>query len=202
MCSVERPVHLAGDVFRTDAKYEQNLVVLGGYECSTRRWFSIRVIKDEAPWLFKEDGSSQWASSPAELLTVLAALHCFDYLDASISRGSMEVWLEAGTDKISNKYLMKKTSTTRWPLTLVNMQLSNKLMAAGLRLTLKWRPRDENELADRLTNGIFIDFDPEVSTGGVGWSWGSTLTLNYGGPGGRGGAGIQQPNNELAINYN
>ena len=162
MYSVERPIHRTGDAFRTDAKCEQDLVVLGGYECSSRRWFSIRVTQEEAPWLFKEDGSTQWASSPAELLSVFAALQCFGYLDPSVNRGTMEVWLEAGTDNISNEHLMRKTSTTRWPLTLVNMQLSDRLMAAGLRLTLRWRPRDENELADRLTNGIFTDFDPKL----------------------------------------
>ena len=35
----------------------------------------------------------------------------------------------------------------------------------------------------------------EVSTPGVGWSWGSTLTPNYGGLGGGGGVGTQQLSN-------
>lgn len=50
---------------------------------------------------------------------------------------------------------MAKASTTRWPLVLVNMQLSEKLMAAGVKLVLRWRPRDQNVLADKLTNEKF-----------------------------------------------
>ena len=39
------------------------------------------------------------------------------------------------------------------------MQLSHLLMRAGLRVKLAWRPRDENTLADDLTNGRFDDVD-------------------------------------------
>ena len=40
----------------------------------------------------------------------------------------------------------------------------------------------------------FMNSEHEVSTPGVGWSWGSTLTPNYGGLGG-GGVGTQQLSN-------
>ena len=163
MFSVNRPRVVVGDSFRTDAKCELNKVVLGGYCCHTGSWFSLVLVRDDAPYLFKEDGSTQWASAPAELLSVLVALHCFGYLsdDAQRSRRCVEVWLQAGTDNLSIDYLMRKSSTTRWPLTLVNMQLSDRLMASGLRLTLRWRPRDENVLADDLTNERFTDFKME-----------------------------------------
>ena len=38
---------------------------------------------------------------------------------------------------------------------LVNMQLSHHLFRASLQLSLRWRPRDENQLADDLTNSRF-----------------------------------------------
>lgn len=162
MFSVERPMHRTGDSFRTDAKCEQDGIVLGGYDCRDHHWFSLRLSREDAPWLFKSDGATQWASAPAELLAVMVALHCFGYLQPKSLRDTLEVWLEAGTDNLSNEHLMKKTSTTRWPLALVNMQLSDKLVSAGLRLTLKWRPRDENQLADQLTNEVFDGFDPAL----------------------------------------
>ena len=34
-------------------------------------------------------------------------------------------------------------------------------MRASLRLSLGWRPRDENQQADDLTNGVFNSFDPK-----------------------------------------
>lgn len=81
----------------------------------------------------------------------------------------MEVWIQAGTDNKSNEALLKKRSTTRWPLLLVNMQLSSLLMEAGLRLMLKWRPRDENAEADDLTNGRYDRFLMEDRVA-VSWS--------------------------------
>ena len=56
---------------------------------------------------------------------------------------------------------MVRASTTRWPLLLVNMQLSEKLMTAGVKLVLRWRPRDQNVLADELTNEIFENVEAE-----------------------------------------
>jgi hypothetical protein len=66
-------------VFRTDAKCEQGRVVLGGWETRDpphlARWFSLEVTPGQAPYLFNEKGETQWASTSAELLATLAALH-------------------------------------------------------------------------------------------------------------------------------
>ena len=61
----------------------------------------------------------------------------------------------AGTDNRSNESLSVKRSTTKWPLMIINMQLSFILSRAKIDLRLEWRPRDENKLADALTNGDF-----------------------------------------------
>ena len=42
---------------------------------------------------------------------------------------------------------------------LINMQLSHLLRVACLRLNLNWKPRSENDLADRLTNEDFSPFN-------------------------------------------
>ncbi|CAE7249532.1 GIP [Symbiodinium sp. CCMP2592] len=41
---------------------------------------------------------------------------------------------------------------------LINMQLSDLLLRSSLKLLLRWRPRDENQYADQLTNEIFTNF--------------------------------------------
>ena len=63
------------------------------------------------------------------------------------------------TDNWSNESTAAKASTTKWPLFLFHMQLSEHLMKAGVKLDLRWRPRDENEPADDLTNENFERFD-------------------------------------------
>ena len=68
----------------------------------------------------------------------------------------------AQTDNKSNEGLSKKGTTTKWPLLMVNMQLTHLLMKASLKLNLGWRPRDQNQEADDLTNEVFDRFSQEL----------------------------------------
>ena len=73
--------------------------------------------------------------------------------------------LRAGTDNRANEALVLRASTTKWPLTLVNMQMAEHLLRNNLLLDLRWRPRDENTLADDLTNKAFGNFDVDGPLG-------------------------------------
>ena len=134
LVSVRRPRVLAGESFRTDAKCADSFVVLAGWELQSKRWFSLRLGPEEVPYLFKEGGGSQWASTAAELMATLLALHAFGWLDHGKDRKTLDVVLSAGTDNKANEALSLKRSTTRWPLMAVNMQLSSSLARARLTL--------------------------------------------------------------------
>eukprot|EP00439_Symbiodinium_sp_Y106_P049737 s7021_g6.t1 len=127
------------------------------------RWFSLRLTPSEAPYLFDSEGHSQWASASAELLATLAALQVFGHLDPSPVRRLITIEVLAQTDNKSNEGLSKKGkgTTTKWPLLMVNMQLTHLLMKASLKLNLGWRPRDQNQEADDLTNEVFDRFSQE-----------------------------------------
>ena len=174
MFSCKWPVVLKGDAFRTDAKCETGRVVFGGHSLLDDTWFSLEVDKATAPFMFKDDGESQWASTTAELVAVIFALKTFGYLETSEERRHISLSLQGGTDNKANESLSKKRSSTKWPLMLVSMQLSHLTMEAGLKISLKWRPRDENEPADALTNCDFSGFSPHkrrsVSWCDVDWS--------------------------------
>eukprot|EP00974_Lingulodinium_polyedra_P020409 1974757-Lingulodinium_polyedra.AAC.1 len=65
-----------GEIFRGDARAEQDFAVLGGW-CSAggastkdARWFSIRITEDMLPELFHK-GSAQRTVAAWELLTSL-----------------------------------------------------------------------------------------------------------------------------------
>ena len=167
--SCKWPLVLKGDSFRTDAKCGTGCVVLGGHSLLDCTWSSLEVDKVVAPFMFKEDGESQWASTTAELVAVIFALKVFGYLESSEEGRHISLSLQGGTDNKANEALSKKRSSTKWPLMLVSMQLSHLTMEAGLRLSLKWRPRGENEPADALTNSDFSGFDP-LKWGSVVWS--------------------------------
>ena len=159
LVSIERPLVLPGEQFRTDAKCTDDQVVLGGWELSSGRWFSLALTRAEVPYLFRNGKGSQWASTSAELLAVIVALHVFGWLNPELRRKLFPLVLVGGTDNRSNEYLSLKRSTTRWPLMLLNMQLSLSMSRARLQLNLKWRPREENVWADELTNSDFNNFD-------------------------------------------
>ena len=159
MVSAQRPKVFAEEQFRTDAKCTDTNVVLGGWEVSTRRWFSLSLTREQVPFLFKPNGGgAQWASTSAELLASLAALRAFGWLDGGRTRRTMQFSIFAGTDNRANDLLSNKRSTTKWPLMLVNMELSSCLAKSRLTLDLRWRPREENQEADELTNEIFTSF--------------------------------------------
>ena len=159
MVSARRPRVFTGEQFRTDAKCTDDSVVLGGWEVSSGRWFQICLDESKAPYLFRPGKGSQWASTSAELLATLAALVAFGWTDAATSRKSLELCLAAGTDNRSNECLSVKRSTTKFPLMLINMQLSSVLSRARVTVRLKWRPREENTIADDITNSIFDQVD-------------------------------------------
>ena len=163
MVSAKRPLYFEVEQFRTDAKCTDEYVILGGWELESMRWFSLRLGEEQVPFLFKPNGGgAQWASTSAELLASLLALHAFDWLTPSSMRRTVALSLNAGTDNMANDSLTTKRSTTKWPLMLINMQLSSALSRARLSLNLRWRPREENTEADNLTNEVFDGFDPAL----------------------------------------
>ena len=118
----------------------------------------MEVSQAEAPYLFDAAGKSQWASASAELLASFAALWAFGHLEPKPRVRKIPVAVSGITDNRSNQSLSFKQSSTKWPLMIINMQVSHHLMRAALRLGLTWRPREENTLADDLTNGRFGSF--------------------------------------------
>jgi hypothetical protein len=70
--------------------------------------------------------------------------------------------LTASGDNQSNGFTLDKLCSTKFPLYLVLMELSEQLRKRHLLLSVAWRPRDENEEADALTNECFAGFDPAL----------------------------------------
>ena len=156
-----------GECFRTDAKCEENVVTLAGWWCresydtAAAPWFSFTVSADQAPWLFKEGKGSAWASTSAEVLAAVVAVTVF------AGRGLFPVarrcllHVIAGTDNQAGESLAKKGSSTKMPLMMVMMQLAKTSSDHFLRLDLRWRPREENQHADDLTNSKFDNFSTD-----------------------------------------
>ena len=96
-----------------------------GWELASGRWFQVCLDEASAPYLFLPGKGAQWASTSAELLATLVALVAFGWTAEARSRKSLELHLVAGTDNRANEFLSRKRATTKFPLMLINMQLSS-----------------------------------------------------------------------------
>ncbi|CAE7301293.1 unnamed protein product, partial [Symbiodinium sp. CCMP2456] len=162
--SVLQPWPDPRQAFRTDAKCETGRVVLAGWSLkkglkpSDAAWFAVEILPSQLPWLFKEDGSSQWASTTAELLASYAALHAFGHLATNGRRDNLRLVVNAGTDNRSTPAIQQKGLSNKWPVQAVHMQMVSRLHACHKICRLQWRPREENVEADDLTNFKFEKF--------------------------------------------
>ncbi|CAE6925361.1 unnamed protein product [Symbiodinium sp. CCMP2592] len=166
-----------GELFRTDAACNSDSVVLGGWflvrgvVCKSAPWFQITLRREEAPWLFKEGLGSSWASTSAELLSSLVALHLLerDFPEVFSCPGSFRACFAGGTDNKSADAISARLLTTKVPVMFVLMEYAHRCDLAGVRCLLNWRPRDANQEADRITKNDFSDFCPGLRVT-VSWS--------------------------------
>ena len=68
-------------------------------------------------------------------------------------------WIRGKTDNLSNTFAVSKWMSTKFPLTIFVMELSESLRTSRCFLHLDWVPRDLNQLADDLTNEKFGAFE-------------------------------------------
>ena len=170
--STVREFHRAGALFRVDAKAEGDLVSVAGWETSGlvevqpgrpstkgARWFAIKLTKEEAPWAFAR-GEPFKAISALELLASTIAFTLF----APKGMKDQEVCFVASgfTDSQVATRVVQKHMSTKFPLYLIAMELSAQLEARGSRLIAEWAPRELNQQADDLTNGVFEGFSPDL----------------------------------------
>lgn len=147
----------------TDAKGTEKQAWIGGYlgvsEDSKRcPWFSLEVTEELAPWLKCRKGPPKRVIAALELLQTIIAIKVW----APHYRGKMVAKIPAMTDNLSNEYAVKKFMTSKYPGTVLLMELAEELRAWDLGLGLKWVKRDGNQWADDLTNEEFTRFDPSL----------------------------------------
>ena len=151
------------DIFRVDAKAAGEEIVIGGWETwkevsqRSARWYSFRLNRKNAAWAYLK-GDPFRSIATLELIGVLAAVMVFAPR-AEWGTGDAVVTLTAYTDNLGNTHVLKKFGSSRFPLSIVAMELASQLDSRGIDLDLQWVPRWQNQEADDLTNERFDDFD-------------------------------------------
>lgn len=157
---------VGGEIFRVDAKADQTTVSIGGWESwdgtppGQARWFSICLGRHNAPWIFSK-GEPFKVIASLELLAVTVAVMIFSK-GARWKECAGRMVLPAYTDSLVNSYVLDKYMSTSFPLSVVLMELAVQLQDLQVDLDLQWVPRDQNSLADSLTNLDFESFDKDL----------------------------------------
>ena len=151
------------ELFRSDAKATPEGAWIGGWETAfgndTKRcrWFAMKVEESWAPWVFAKKKDPRRVIAALELLGNVVAIMLFGNEWPRDSRG--RCCGSGGTDNQGNSFVVNKLMSTKYPLTMILMELSQQLRHHNLELHLDWIPRDQNEPADDLTNWNFEKFD-------------------------------------------
>ena len=120
-------------------------------------WFLLEVTRDRAPWAFTK-GDTKKVIAALELLATLIGVKL--WISESNENRVSRVAIRGYTDNLSNESLLRKFMTSKFPSTLVLMELAEELSFRHCELKLQWIRRDMNQLADYLTNEKFQAFDP------------------------------------------
>ena len=162
--------------FFTDAKATEDEAWVGGFlqnkQGDILEWFSEKIDRSWAEWLFVKKELKRIIAS-LELLATLIAIRLGAGRDGSRSKGVCSI--RAGTDNQSNTYAVSKMMRTKYPLTVLVMQLSETLRSRCCELNLQWIPREKNQLADDLTNEKFHHFPAGCR---IRWIGGDTKFMN------------------------
>ena len=150
-------------IFYTDAKATECGAWIGGFlqakDGSIAEWFSEEVKTEWAPWLFIR-GDPKRVIAALEMLATLIAARLWA---RGLSKGGRgKCWIKGSTGNLSNAYAVSKWMSTKYPLTVLIMELSETLRTRDCELCLEWVPREKNQLADDLTNEKFDHFPMEL----------------------------------------
>ena len=123
------------------------------------RWFSLRLNRRNAPWVFLKGEPFRNIAS-LELTAVFVSVMLFGN-NPAWRGGHRSVMFNAYTDNLGNSHVLKKFASSRYPLCIIVMELAKQLDDLELEMELQWVPRGQPVEADDLTNERFTDFSPD-----------------------------------------
>ena len=150
---VPRP---GGEIFRVDVKADGGIVSIGGWEtyrgakASEARWFSIRLDRKNARWIYVK-GEPYKIIPTLELLAITSALIIF-VAKAKWRSLSGRLALTAFTDNQTNAFILDRFMTTAFPASAILMEPASQFQDYDLDLDLQRVPREQKVEADDLTN--------------------------------------------------
>ncbi len=154
---------------RVDARATGDQIGIGGWlpmdgadgkiSTAASPWFSATLDRRSAPWAYTKGGQPFRTIAALEGLAMLYAVRCFRPWLGTGGFGC--VYFPSFTDNQGNSHTLNRLMTSRFPLICVVMELATLLDQYNLRMQVAWTPRELNQQADALSNGVIDDFNPD-----------------------------------------
>ena len=165
-CATE--LHPMTSAPRVDAQASLTRTGIGGWlpvlgpdgraDPSLSTWFSLEILEDDWPWIFKKGGKP---SPTLEALAVLMALKLFHGSQSARHRTQILV-CPTWTDNRGNAAALNRLMTTKFPASAVVMELAAFMKKELIKAQVEWSPRSGNIEADAIANGVHEGFDPRL----------------------------------------
>ena len=152
---------------RVDARADGKTAMLGGWlltrdstgklSKATSPWFSVELTELTAPWAYYKGLPFKTIAALEAMATLLAVVAFSEHIPRE---ANAHVVMRSVTDNQGNERALSKLSSTKFPLSVVSMELAAQMEAKGLRIEMQWAPREHNQEADDLSNGVTSGFVP------------------------------------------
>ena len=157
------------EAFRADARATEETIGIGGW-LPTRGadgklnrwaspWYAIELNELTAPWAYSR-GLPFRTIAALEALGALISVMAFGGAESAGTDASLKL-VGGLTDNSGNRYALTRLMSSKFPLCGVVMEMAAQLERRGMRLTLDWCRREDNQDADDLSNGDTKNFNPE-----------------------------------------
>ncbi len=124
-------------------------------------WFYIEVTAQNAPWAFHKKDPQRLIAA-LELMGTLLSIIIFDIRAGPGTGISAGAGITGVTDNLGMSMAASKGLSTKFPVSALLIELTEQLRYRSLDLALEWKRRDENTLADAITNQDFKEFDENL----------------------------------------
>lgn len=155
-----------GKYFKADARADGDTVIVGGFEAfpdstlKQSRWFSFVLSPALTPWAYVKEGEAFRTIASLELFSTLLCVMLF--VEQQPSSSISTIFITGVTDNQGNESLICKNMTSKFPLYIVLLELTEQLKRRNISVDLRWQSRETNIAADDLTNNKFSEFDPSL----------------------------------------
>jgi hypothetical protein len=148
--------------FKADARADGDEVVVGGFmllpgaALSDCPWFSYRINRENSPWAFCKADQAYRTIAALELFATL--LCCILFVPVSAPQQISKLYFSGATDNQGNEAIVIKNMSSKFPVYLILLELTEQLQVRNLVLDLVWQTRELNIAADNLSNENFSQF--------------------------------------------